>query len=371
VLAKKHGLAAVASALLAFTPSYSAFVERRVQSMGTDLSVVVEAPDRGRALRASESAVEALAEAERRLSTWDPESELSRVNDARAGEEVHLSPRLAKDLAAALACSEETSGAFAPGIGVLVEAWGLRRGGRLPEAREIEEARAGASAENVILDGIRLVRLSDRYVFEEGGFGKGAGLDEAMDALAGTRASGAVLNLGGQVAVWGEALADVAIADPRRRDRVVLRLKVRHGSVATTGNSERGIVVDGKHLGHVLDPRTGRPSMDFGTLTVWAGNAATADCLATGLYALGPETALCRAAGREDVAVVVIREAQQGLEALASPVLEGRLSTVADDVVLQFPTTLPNCETGLRRAEPAVLFGGRTLETGVNDDPSD
>jgi len=316
-------------------------IERRVRVMGTELSLVVEAPDRAMALEASEAAVAGVNAAEMRLSTWTGSSELSRVNRARALEEIQLSPRLARDLEAALACAQATDGAFTPGIGALVHAWGLRSGGRRPKIREIDEARAAVSPANVTLTGDRVVRLSDRFVFEEGGFGKGAGLDDAMAALETTDATGAVLDLGGQVAVWGDAISDVAMVDPRRRDRVVLHMSVSHGSIATTGNSERGIVVDGRRMGHVLDPRTGRPSLDFGSLAVWTDKAATADCLATGLYVMGPEAALSWAARRDDVALVIIRETRRGLEALASPALEGRLTAVADDLTLRFVGALP------------------------------
>jgi thiamine biosynthesis lipoprotein len=325
--------------------------------MGTELNLVVKAPTRMAALAASEAAYRAVGAAEERLSTWTERSELSRVNDAQIGESIRISPLLARDLAGVLECSRATGGAFAPGIGVLVQAWGLRSGGRLPDAQEIEEARSAALLTNVRLTGTRIARLNGHFQFEEGGFGKGVGIDDAMAALAATDATGAVLDLGGQVAVWGGLESDVAIADPRRRSRAALRMRVQHGSVATTGNSERGIVVDGRRLGHVLDPRTGRPSPDFGTLTVWADDAATADCLATGLYVLGPEEALCWAAGRDDVAVVIIKETRRGLEALASPVLEAQLTVVADDLVLQFPAAWPNCDTNAERRTTHAFQG--------------
>jgi thiamine biosynthesis lipoprotein len=358
----------MAIALLLATPSGSpgegTVLERRLQAMGTELNLVVSAPDRATALAASDAAFRAIQAAERRLSTWTPDSELSRVNHAAVGEEVRLTPPLARDLGGALDCARATDGAFAPGVGALVQAWGLRSGGRWPDAREIDEARSAASPTNVRFDGERITRVNDRFVFEEGGFGKGAGLDDAMTALETTAASGAVLDLGGQVAVWGDVVSDVAIADPRRRDDVALRMNVRYGSIATTGNSERGIVVDGRRLGHVLDPRTGRPSPDFGSLTVWAEDAATADCLATGLYVLGPEAALCWAAGRDDVAVVVLRETRLGLEALASPVLRDRLTGVAGDLVLRFPAA-PGCEERSRSNESSTSLRGRTPGIGV------
>ncbi len=349
------------------SPAEGPAVERRFLTMGTELNLTVQAPDRTAALAASDAAFRAVREAEQRLSTWTPDSELSRVNRTPAGEEFVLSPRLARDLAGALECGRLTAGAFAPGVGALVRAWALRTGGRLPDPEQIDEARASASFDAVSLQGNRIVRLHEGFLFEEGGFGKGAGLDDAMSALAATEASGAVLDLGGQVAVWGGVVSDVAIADPRRRDEIALRMSVRRGSVATTGNSERGIVVDGERLGHVLDPRSGRPAADFGSLTVWAEDAATADCLATGLYVLGPEQALCWAAGREDVAVLAVRETPYGLEALASPRLRDRLTGVAGDLVLRFPATPAACAQPTRVDASSIFMPrDRIRGTGVN-----
>jgi thiamine biosynthesis lipoprotein len=175
-------------------------------------------------------------------------------------------------------------------------------------------------------------------VLEEGAFGKGAGLDAALRALEQAGATRAFLDLGGQVAVLGaEGLPYTwGVADPRERDEVVLRVPLRHGSLATTGNSERGIVVDGERLGHVLDPRSGRPAADFGSLTVLAADGLTADGLATGLYVLGPEAALsfgCRVPG---VDVLVLEPTAGGrLRARATGALGEALEVLDERVDLE------------------------------------
>jgi len=114
-------------------------VERSVHAMGTTLALLVDAPTRPEALAASEAAVAAVQAAEARLSTWTDGSELSRFNAAPAGTGVKLSPALARDLAGALRCRETTGGAFSPGMGGLVRAWGLRSGGRRPADEEIHD----------------------------------------------------------------------------------------------------------------------------------------------------------------------------------------------------------------------------------------
>jgi thiamine biosynthesis lipoprotein len=324
-------LKTLALAALLFSACASpALIERRVMLMGTALDVEVEARDRPAALAASERAVEALEAAEARLSTWRDDTELARLNRTPVGEPRTLSPALARDLQAARSCWEETDGAFDPGVGALVRAWGLRTGGRIPEPAELRAANG--------VSGLRLqegaaVREKDLFL-EEGGWGKGAGLVDALAVLRKDGVARASLDLGGQVAVLGGW--EIPVADPRRRDRSVAILKVDGGSVSTSGNGERGIVVEGKRLGHILDPRTGEPAPDFGSLTVWTADPLRADCLSTGLYVLGPERALAWAASHPGVEVLVLRTDGDRLRALASPGLRGRLKAMDPEVKIDF-----------------------------------
>jgi len=302
--------------------------------MGTSLDIAVEAVDRATALAASERAVAALEAAEARLSTWRDDTELARLNRAPVGEPVALSPELAAELATIRHWWEETGGAFDPGVGPLVRAWGLRTGGRSPSDDELRAAVAAGGLQGLRLDGRTAVRERADLMLEEGGWGKGAGLADALAAL--EKIPGverAILDLGGQVAVFshGGAPWRVPVADPRRRDREVVALTIDRGSVATSGNSERGIVVAGRHLGHILDPRTGRPAPDFGSMTVWTADPLTADCLSK-LYVIGPEKALAWAKVHPGVEVVALRVRDGKLEALATPGLEGKIEALARNV---------------------------------------
>ncbi|HMB52424.1 MAG TPA: FAD:protein FMN transferase, partial [Thermoanaerobaculia bacterium] len=254
-----------------------ASVERRVLAMGTEATLVVEADDRAAALAASEQALAALAAVEARLSTWSDDSELAKLNAAPVGVPVALSPQLAADLALAAECRRATDGAFEPAVGALAAAWGLRDGGRLPGDGEITEALAAAGPEAVELGvvekaGATAVRRHAAARLEEGGFGKGVGLAAAAEALTGAGVRSAAVDLGGQLMLLGGATGRVAVADPRHRGRALAVLDLDAGSVATSGNGERGLVVDGRRLGHLLDPRSGRPAADFGSLTVWAAD---------------------------------------------------------------------------------------------------
>jgi thiamine biosynthesis lipoprotein len=267
-------------------------IERRLGAMGTWLDLEVTAPDRPTALTWSEVAVRAVAEVEARLSTWSEESELAALNRAPVGQAVRLSPALADDLERARALQATTGGAFDPALGPLVAAWGLRSGGVQPIPEDLARARAASGLDRFAFEAPdRVRRLHPDAAFEEGGFGKGLGLDLALTRLREAGVHAAWIDLGGQVAFLGRGERVARLADPLDRARPVVELTIAPGSLATSGNAERGIVVDGARRSHLLDPRSGEPAPERGSVTVWASDATTADALSTALYVLGPEAA--------------------------------------------------------------------------------
>ena len=318
-------------------PPHAERVERRLQAMGTWFEVDLRAPDRLQGLRASERALRALQAVEARLSTWTEDSPLARLNRAPVGEAFVPGPELAEDLRRAWRIQEETGGAFDPGVGPLVEAWGLRSGGRRPSGEELEAARdaSGLRRFSLSADGVR--RLHPGAALEEGGFGKGRGLEAALAALSEAGIRQARLDLGGQLAFLGEAPETHALAHPDDRARGVLALTLEGGSLATSGNGVRGITVDGERLGHLLDPRTGRPAPDFGSLSVWSPDPFEADALSTGLYVLGPEAALAWAEERPHLKVVALVRRPGGLEAWITKNWRGAVAPLEEGLVLRTP----------------------------------
>ncbi|MFQ5749404.1 MAG: FAD:protein FMN transferase, partial [Planctomycetota bacterium] len=112
---------------------------------------------------------------------------------------------------------------------------------------------------------------------------------------------------------------------------------VPHGSLATSGNSEHGIEVGGRRFGHLLDPRTGRPAPDFGSVTVWAPDALTADCLSTGLFVMGPRPALAWAHAHAGIEIVVLETTPDGdLRATATSGWKGRIEPLTTGIPLTF-----------------------------------
>lgn len=254
--------------------------------MGTRFRLVVEAASDAEARGATEAALREVEGMERLLSSWDPSSELSRVNVAPVGRPVGVSSTLEGILSKAIAWSDSTDGAFSPAIGALVDAWGLRAEGRTPSATEVAEALGATGRDALELRAGRAVRHASRAWIDAGGFGKGAGLAAAAARLEELGVQRALLDLGGQLwaAAPPEAPWTVLVAHPDRRFDPVARLSVAGVSVASSGLSERP--------GHLLDPRTGLRAPDWGSVTVVHADPMIADVLATALYVMGPSQGL-------------------------------------------------------------------------------
>jgi thiamine biosynthesis lipoprotein len=260
--------------------------------------MAIGADDRVAARDAVQAVLEQVAGAERLLSSWTAASELGQFNHAAPAAPVRLSSSLFAALREASRWSDRTGRAFDPGIGALIDAWDMRGSGRHPTVVELEEARRAAGIAPVPLDSVTrsATRPSEAAWIDAGAFGKGLALRMVRRTLAARRVRSASVNLGGQLLLVGSDSNgmpwEVGIAHPRHRDRRIRSLLVKDASVATTGQSERHVSIDGTDTGHVLDPRTGRPVPAWGSVTVVAQDPFEADVLATALFVMGPEEAV-------------------------------------------------------------------------------
>ena len=75
---------------------------------------------------------------------------------------------------------------------------------------------------------------------------------------------------------------------------------------------------------------------DFGSLTVWAKDALTADCLSTGLYVLGPDMALDWATRQSDIEILVLETTEKGLKARATQGFKNYIDTGESGIALLF-----------------------------------
>ena len=266
-------------------------VSRDVYLMGTRARLAVHASQRQDGLAKLDAALAALEATEEELSTWRESSAVSTLNRQPVGRQWTATPRLCRLFADIWRWHHETGGAFDPAIGRLLTAWDVHGEGVIPSPPTHAQALASSGLARLAFDedACTITRRSD-VAIDAGAFGKGEGLDRAAAAL------GEVpwmIDLGGQVSVGGATPPaggwTVGIAHPRHRDRPVVQVRMTSGSLSTSAGSERDLAVNGTRVGHILDPRTGRPATFNGSVTVWHERGLIADILSTALFVMGPD----------------------------------------------------------------------------------
>ncbi len=257
--------------------------------MGTEFRVVLYAADRVAGEAAATAALERVAELERTLSDYDPESALSRLSEsAGTGTWQPVDPDLWTALETAQAWSERSDGAFDVTVGPLTRLWRwASRRGVLPPEDRLEEARRAVGYRYLHLDaergGVLLEKPGMRL--DVGGIGKGLAADRALAVLGEHGVTRALIDAGG----------DLVIGEPppgQEGWRVEVAGRVRTLSqvaVATSGATHRATEADGRRFSHVIDPRSGFGVTDRWTVVATAGTGADADALASAASVLGPE----------------------------------------------------------------------------------
>jgi thiamine biosynthesis lipoprotein len=264
--------------------------------MGTLLQVTVLAADEQRAHAAAAACFALGAELEAVLTTYDPASATSRLN-AKAGTGPFAAPpALARILAESARLARTTGGVFDPSVGPLLELWSAAgRAGRLPAAGEIAAARRRVGIERIRVDAAGQVVMEPGMAVNFGGVGKGFALDRMREELAARGVSNALLDFGGSS--W---LALGAPADAPAW-RVLLRdgrggfagtVTLRDASASFSESFGEWIEIEGRRLGHVIDPRTGWPIEEQRAGFAVASDGTTAEALTKMLLVLPPSEAL-------------------------------------------------------------------------------
>ena len=308
---KRVALLMLAScAVLSAHDTAAVFVSRDVYLMGTRAQLSTYAATHDRGLASLESALAVIEAAEDELSTWRESSHVSALNRHPIGQPWMATPRLCRMFSDVWEWHRATDGAFDSAIGRLLAAWDIHGEGTVPTREPHERARAlsGMALLTFDLGRCTLTRRAD-VAIDVGAFGKG----EALDRAAAVLGDGPwMIDLGGQISVGGRVPPQggwpVGVADPRRRDHRVLQVRMATGSLSTSAGSERDLVVNGVRVGHIFDPRTGRPAMFNGSVTVWHERGLAADALSTALYVMGPEAGLRWAEERGIAACYLIPE---------------------------------------------------------------
>jgi len=276
---------------------------REEAHMGTYVTVSVAAAESKEVLAAIDAAFAEVRRAERLLSEWVQESDVSRVNQQAGSGAVEVGDELFGVIRLALEISRVTDGAFDVSFAALGGLWDFKAAEpRVPTREECEARTKLVGYRRVTLrEGRRTVELQAAGMqLGLGGIAKGYIVDRASQTL---KASGYPNHL---VVAGGDGYAAgrrsdrkwrIAIRHPRDQS-LYKSLEVEDQGFATSGNYEKFFIQDGVRYHHILDPRTGMPARGASSVSVIAASAAEADAYATALFVLGPQTGLALARKR-------------------------------------------------------------------------
>ncbi|WP_232069805.1 FAD:protein FMN transferase [Gemmata massiliana] len=270
--------------------------------MGTTFRIVLYAPDKAAAKKASDAAFARVGELDGIMSDYKKDSELMLLckefatevgAPVKVGEDLFLVLRKADEL------SKKSDGAFDVTVGPVVQLWRLaRRTQRLPDPKEFDAARAKVGYKKVQLDATKqtVQLLTPGMQLDLGGIAKGYAADEALKLLRDKFGIKQAL-----VAAYG----DIACGDPPpgedgwkvdiapiAKSQKTRPLKLANAAVSTSGDLEQFVEIGGVRYSHVLDPKTGLGLTGRRSVTVIAPNGTTADSMTKAVSVLPPEQAL-------------------------------------------------------------------------------
>ena len=239
------------------------------------------------------------------FNAYDPESEISRLNASACDKPFACSEMLWNALLAARKAHADTGGAFDATVGPLMRLWGFHgKRDTVPSEAEIETARVKVGMEKVVFDGqAHTVRFTAPGMgIDLGGIAKGYACDVAAGVLARHGISVYLLDLGGNLMLSsklprGKDGYAVGIRDPMNPDGILRTVTLHGKAVATSGNYERSRIIDGRRVGHIMDPRTGRPGDFIAGVTAVTPRGVDSDVFSTAVFVGGKPLAerLCKA----------------------------------------------------------------------------
>lgn len=262
------------------------YAEQHVSAMGTKAHIVIVGREADRRLG---SAIERVFDLEQRWSRFSPTSEVSRFN-AACGEPVAVSADTITLVEHGVAGWRLTDGSFDPTMALQIAEAGYDRDfGELATKVASSPPRPAAGCEGLTIDrAASEVRLPPGVGFDPGGFGKGLAADIVVRELMEDGARGAMINLGGDLAVRGVPPDGdewtISVSEPTVVDGCITRAHLVDGALATSTTAKRRWRTPTGTCTHVLDPKSGRSIDGETTLaTVIAGEAWWAEVCATAL----------------------------------------------------------------------------------------
>jgi len=268
--------------------------------MGNRFEITVVADDEIWAGQMIDAAVSEIQRIEALLTTFNNNSDTNRINVQAGIAPVPVSREVWQLVQRSLRISSLTQGAFDITYGsVDKRLWNFDKTMKaLPDAAVAKKMVRLINYRNVVVNEqegtVFLKEKGMRIGF--GGIGKGYAAEKAREMLQQMGVKSGIVNASGDLTAWGLQPDGkpwtVGIAHPDMAGLPFSYLNISDMAIATSGNYEKYIVVNGKKYSHTIDPRTGLPVTGIKSVSIICANAEMADAMATPVTIMGIEAGL-------------------------------------------------------------------------------
>ena len=265
------------------------------------------------------AAINEIKRIEKLLTTYHDSSETNLINRNAGIAAVAVSEEIFNLIERSIRISAVTQGAFDITYGSIDKSlWNFDTQMKsLPDKETAKEMVRLINYRNIILDRenttVFLNEKGMRIGF--GGIGKGYAAEMAKTTMQQLGITSGIVNASGDLTTWGVQPNGeewtIGIANPNILGEVFSFLKISGLAVATSGNYEKFIVIDGKKYSHTIDPRTGLPVTGIKSVTIITKNAEIADAMATPVTIMGVNAGLHMINQMKDIEVIIIDDADK------------------------------------------------------------
>ena len=274
--------------------------KRAEKLMGNAFEITVVAEEEEWANEKINMAILEIKRIERLLTTFNEDSQTNQVNKFAGVHPVKVDQEVFDLIERSIRISSITDGAFDITYGSVDKSlWNFdKEMKKLPDAATAKSRVRLINYRNVILNknecSVFLKEKGMRIGF--GGIGKGYAAEMTRQLLKNLGVSGGVVNASGDISTWGKQ-ADgsgwtIGIASPDHAQRPFSYLNISDMAIATSGNYEKFVMIDGKKYSHTIDPKTGLPVSGIKSVTIISPNAEIADAMATPVTIMGVKSGL-------------------------------------------------------------------------------
>ena len=274
-------------------------VKKSTTLMGSRFDFTVVSIDEELGYINIQEAIGEIQRIEKLISSWDANSETAAINENAGVKPVKVSLELFKLIERSKQISELTNGAFDitfAGMDVIWRFDGSMT--QMPTTSQILKAKENVGFNKIVLD------TSDQTVFltQKGmrisfaAIGKGYAADKAKELLVSKQVVAGVINAAGDITAWGKKVTGekwlMGITNPLSKNTIYSWIPLLESSVATAGNSEQFVTINGKKYIDIINPATGYPAADLNRVSVFSKSAELCDALATAIMVLGKDAGL-------------------------------------------------------------------------------